>query len=106
MLQVDNLTTSYVYTQSDTVTDTIDYKRTFWTHHNFDFLSATRTSTTTPSTFRGSGGGFASPAQTYHFPQRSPVPTSMPPAVAMLGPYDPILPISTTISTANISRRS
>jgi len=38
VLQVDNLNTSYVYTQSETVTDTIDYKRTLWTHNNFDFL--------------------------------------------------------------------
>jgi TonB-linked SusC/RagA family outer membrane protein len=67
VFQVDNLNTSYVYTQSETVTDTIDYKRTFWTHNNFDFLVGYENIDYTTENFNGSGSGFASPAQTYTF---------------------------------------
>jgi TonB-linked SusC/RagA family outer membrane protein len=67
VLQVDNLTTSYVYTQSETVTDTIDYKRTLWTHHNIDFLVGYENIDYRTENFAGSGSGFASPAQTYVF---------------------------------------
>jgi TonB-linked SusC/RagA family outer membrane protein len=67
VLQVDNLTTSYVYTQSETVTDTIDYKRTLWTHNNFDLLVGYENIDYHTENFAGSGSGFASPAQTYVF---------------------------------------
>jgi len=67
VLQVDNLTTSYVYTQSETVTDTIDYKKNLWTHHNIDFLVGYENIDYRTEYFFGSGGGFASPAQTYVF---------------------------------------
>jgi len=67
VLQVDNLNTSYVYTESQTVTDTIDYKRTLWTHNNFDFLIGYENIDYTTENFNASGSGFASPAQTFTF---------------------------------------
>ncbi len=67
VLQVDNLNTSYVYTQSETVTDTIDYKHTFWTHNNFDLLGGYENIDYHMEDFSGSGSGFASPSQSYTF---------------------------------------
>jgi TonB-linked SusC/RagA family outer membrane protein len=67
VLQVDNLNTSYVYTQSETVTDTIDYKHTLWTHNNFDVLLGYENIDYHMEDFSGSGSGFASPAQSYTF---------------------------------------
>ena len=67
VLQVDNLNTSYVYTQSETVTDTIDYKRTLWSHNNFDLLVGYENIDYHMEDFSGSGSGFASPAQSYTF---------------------------------------
>jgi len=67
VLQADNLNTSYVYTQSETVTDTIDYKHTFWTHNNLDFLVGYENIDYTTENFNASGSGFASPVQTYTF---------------------------------------
>lgn len=67
VFQVDNLNTSYVYTESVTVTDTIDYKRTFWNHNNFDFLVGYENINYNTEYFNGSGSGFASPAQSFTF---------------------------------------
>ena len=67
VLQVDNLNTSYVYTQSETVTDTIDYKRTLCTHNNFDLLVGYENIDYHLEDFSGSGSGFASPAPNYTF---------------------------------------
>ena len=67
VFQVDNLNTSYVYTESQTVTDTIDYKHTFWTHNNFDFLVGYENIDYSTENFNASGSGFASPAQTFTF---------------------------------------
>jgi len=67
VFQVDNLNTSYVYTDSVTVTDTIDYKRTFWSHNNFDFLVGYENINYNTENFNGSGSGFASPAQSFVF---------------------------------------
>jgi TonB-linked SusC/RagA family outer membrane protein len=67
VLQVDNLNTSYVYTQSETVTDTIDYKKTLWTHNNFDVLVGYENIDYHMEDFSGSGSGFASPQQSYTF---------------------------------------
>jgi len=67
VFQIDNLNTSYVYTDSVTATDTIDYKRTFWNHNNFDFLVGYENINYNTENFSGSGSGFASPAQSYVF---------------------------------------
>jgi TonB-linked SusC/RagA family outer membrane protein len=67
VFQVDNLNTSYVYTDSVTVTDTIDYKHTFWNHNNFDFLVGYENINYNTENFNGSGSGFASPAQSFVF---------------------------------------
>ncbi len=67
VFQIDNLNTSYVYTDSVTATDTIDYKHTFWTHNNFDFLVGYENINYNTENFNGSGSGFASPAQSFVF---------------------------------------
>jgi len=67
VFQIDNLNTSYNYEDSVTVTDTIDYKRTFWNHNNFDFLLGYENINYNTENFNGSGSGFASPAQSFVF---------------------------------------
>lgn len=63
----DNLTTSYDYEKSITVTDTADYNHTFWKHNNVDLLLGYENIDYSTQYFYGTGTGFASAAPTYTF---------------------------------------
>lgn len=63
----DNLTTSYDYEKSITVTDTADYNRTLWKNNNFDVLLGYENIDYSTEYFFGTGSGFASSDPNYTF---------------------------------------
>lgn len=63
----DNLTTSYDYERSVTITDTADYNKTLWKHNNFDLLFGYENIDYSTEYFDGSGSGFAAIVPTYTF---------------------------------------
>ena len=65
--RLDNLTTSYDYEKSITVTDTADYNRTLWQNNNFDLLVGYENIDYSTEYFYGTGSGFASSDPNYTF---------------------------------------